>query len=193
MGSQDCLRDPTVILQEAIDAGITIFQYREKGPGALVGQEKVTLGKKLRAQCKKHNIPFIINNDANLIETLDVDGIHVGQTDISPIEIRKKHPHLLIGMSISNAVELENSPLQYIDYIGVGAIFKTTSKSDAAQAVGTECIKDIHRLYPHIPLVGIGGITTKNASRVIEAGGCGVAVISAITHASNIEDTVKSL
>lgn len=193
MGSQDCERDPVAILQTAIEAGITCFQFREKGPGALTGLEKLALGKKLRKLCKQHQVPFFINNDVDLIEELDVDGIHVGQTDASPIQLRKKYPHLKIGLSISNLDELKSSPVNHIDYIGAGAIFKTNSKTDAEQAVGLAWIKTLHALYPGIPIVGIGGINIENASTVIDAGAVGVAVISVITKSTDIHATVANL
>src|SRR5690625_7869605 len=74
MGSQDCSRNPEDILAEAIHGGITAFQYREKGVGALKGDKKIALAKTLRSLCKKHDIPFFINDDVELIEMLQVDG-----------------------------------------------------------------------------------------------------------------------
>lgn len=90
MGSQNCKRDPVDILDEAIKGGITAFQFREKGTGALTGEAKLTLGKQLRAMCLNHNVPFFINDDIDLIDVLNVDGIHVGQGDMSVAEIRKR-------------------------------------------------------------------------------------------------------
>src|SRR5690625_2065685 len=98
MGSQNCTRDPVKILEEAIHAGITAFQFREKGKGSLKGEEKLALGLKLRELCKKHGVLFFINDDFDLVEPLDVDGIHVGQEDISPVEIRRQYPEKIIGL-----------------------------------------------------------------------------------------------
>lgn len=193
MGSQDCPRNPEAILIEAIEAGITAFQFREKGSNALTGKEKIALGKRLRAICRRHKVPFFINNDAELIEELEVDGIHVGQGDMSPSLLREKNPNLQIGLSISNKVELLNSSLEDIDYIGAGAIFKTQSKSDAEQAVGLVWIQTLRELAPGIPIVGIGGINTENAHQVIDAGADGVAVISVITKSDDIVETVAAL
>jgi thiamine-phosphate pyrophosphorylase len=193
MGSQDCSGDPVETLKKAIDAGITAFQFREKGPGALTGDDKVTLGKKLRRLCKQHHVPFFINNDVHLIEELEVDGIHVGQNDVSPIQLRDRYPHLQIGLSISNSDELQKSPLDKIDYIGAGAVFKTKSKADAQQAVGLGWIETLHALFPNISIVGIGGINTENAGSVLDAGAAGVAVITVITKASDIQKAVAKL
>ena len=86
MGSQNCDRDPEEILLEAIKAGITAFQFREKGKGSLDGEAKVELGKKLRELCRNYDIPFFINDDVELATTFDVDGIHVGQDDEEDIQ-----------------------------------------------------------------------------------------------------------
>ncbi|MEI3613448.1 thiamine phosphate synthase [Pseudogracilibacillus sp. SO30301A] len=193
MGSQDCDRDPEIILQEAINAGITAFQFREKGKGSLNGEAKIDLGKKLRVLCRHYNIPFFINDDVDLAITLDVDGIHVGQEDEKIANLRIEFPNLLIGLSVSNEEELKRSPLHLVDYIGAGPIFETTSKDDAKAAVGTYWIKYLRNKHHYLPIVGIGGINTSNAHQVIEAGADGVAVISAITKSEDIYTTVNSL
>lgn len=195
MGSQDCPpgREPADILKEAIAGGITTFQFREKGVGSLGGEEKIALGKQLRTICRDAGIPFIINNDVDLIDVLDVDGIHVGQTDTSVALLREKYPDLIIGLSVSNEKELAVSPLHLVDYLGVGAVYPTISKSDAIVGEGLAWIRRLRHLHPDISCVGIGGITVNRAADVIAAGADGVAVISAITQAENIPDAVAKL
>lgn len=193
MGSQNCLRDPIVILQEALEAGITAFQYREKGTGSLTGMEKVTLGKQLRTMCREYKVPFIVNDDIGLVEALDADGIHVGQDDFAVEYLRENFPNLIIGLSISNSEELANSNTSVIDYIGAGPVFLTRTKEDAKTVTGLEWIRQLRREEPLLPIVGIGGINESNASQIIEAGADGVSVISAITHSENIDQTIKLL
>lgn len=193
MGSQNCPRRPEDILTEAIEAGITVFQYREKGPGSLQGEEKIALGKKLRAICREHDIPFIVNDDVELAATLDADGIHVGQEDDSVEDVRERFPDLYIGLSISNEEELKASSTHLVDYIGAGAIFPTSTKGVADPGVGVEWIRQLKQLEPDTAIVGIGGINPENAAEVIEAGADGVAVVSAITESEDIGETVKSL
>lgn len=191
MGSQDCIRDPEEILIEAIKAGITAFQYREKGPNSFESNEKIKLGKRLRQICLDYQIPFIINDNSELIKLLNVDGVHVGQDDISVDILREKYPDLLIGLSVSTESELDKSNLDIVDYIGVGPVYSTSSKADAKAVVGTKWITTIKKRYPELPIVGIGGITEKNAQKVIEAGADGVSVISAITKSKDIQKTVR--
>lgn len=193
MGSQNCDRDPVDILQEAASAGITAFQYREKGHGALTGHAKLELGKQLRKICAAHQIPFIVNDDIELVEPLEADGIHVGQDDLPVTEIRQLFPNKIIGLSVSNANELGQSPISLVDYIGAGPMYDTTTKSDAKSAVGVEWIEILRRQFPDLPIVGIGGINTDNAPSVLQAGADGVAVISAITKAANVIKAVEKL
>ncbi|MFS0673425.1 thiamine phosphate synthase [Ornithinibacillus sp. 179-J 7C1 HS] len=193
MGSQNCSKDPVRILEEALEAGITAFQFREKGIGSLQGKEKVELGKKLREVCKRYQTPFILNDDIELADILEVDGLHVGQDDQPVEKIRKAYPDLMIGLSISNQEELQRSPIHLVDYIGAGPIFPTTTKTDAKKAVGVKWIQTLRNQYPHLPIVGIGGIQIDNANSVMEAGADGVAVISAITEATDIKVSVEKL
>lgn len=197
MGTQDCPPNerPVEILQEAIEGGITVFQFREKGGNAQVGDDKVALAKELWDVCRQHGIPFIVNDDVALAESVGADGVHVGQDDMAVRAIRKQLPHAIIGLSISSMAELTASAdaLQFIDYIGAGPIYETTSKSDAQAAVGTEWIRTLKRIAPKTPIVGIGGIQTENAANVITAGADGVAVISAITQAADRQLAIKQL
>lgn len=193
MGSQNCKQDPVTILEAAAKAGITIFQFREKGPSSLSGKEKLELGRKLRAICKDNNIPFIVNDDVNLVELLNADGIHVGQDDISVKTLRERFPDKIIGLSVSTQKELEDSHLHLVDYIGAGPIFPTTTKADAKATVGLEWIKKLRKQFPELPIVGIGGINTTNAASVIQSGANGVSFISTITQADNIKKAVQLL
>lgn len=193
MGSQNCTRNPELILKEAIRGGITAFQFREKGAGSLDGDEKIELGKRLRFICGKHNIPFIVNDDVELIDLLDADGIHVGQEDMPIEQLRASYPDLILGLSISNETELLQSNLNMVDYVGAGPVFSTNTKEDAKRAVGLGWIRYLRREFPNLPVVGIGGINEKNAKEVLRAGADGVAFISVVTKANDIKEIVKLL
>lgn len=181
------------VVEEALKGGITLFQFREKGEGALEGKEKVELAIKLQDLCKKYNVPFIVNDDIDLAMEIDADGVHVGQDDLGVDEIRKLMPDKIIGLSIKNEEEFQQSKVEYVDYVGVGPVFDTQSKDDAGGAIGYEGLKLMRKLLPQIPLVAIGGIQTQHIKDIMKTNVDGVSIISAISYAKNIEKTVREM
>jgi thiamine-phosphate pyrophosphorylase len=189
MGSINCQRHPVNVLADAIAGGITLFQFREKGPGALIGQAKLDLAKQLQKLCQEHHIPFIVNDDINLAISIGADGVHVGQDDESAINIRKKlGTHAIIGVSAHTIFEAKQAIQDGANYLGVGPIYPTQTKPDAKAVLGTRLIQELRTKGIDIPLVGIGGITTDNAADVIQAGADGISVISAIASAASVRN-----
>ncbi|VQD96280.1 thiamine-phosphate pyrophosphorylase [Streptococcus pneumoniae] len=180
------------VVEEALKGGITLFQFREKGEGALEGLEKLELAIQIKELCKKYNVPFIVNDDIDLAMEIDADGVHVGQDDIGVDEIRKLMPDKIIGLSIRNEEEFQQSKVEYVDYVGVGPVFDTQSKDDAG-AIGYEGLELMRKLLPQMPLVAIGGIQTKHIKDIIKTNMDGVSIISAISYAKNIEKTVREM
>lgn len=85
-GTVDCSRKNILtVVEEALQAGITLFQFREKGFTALQGKEKIAMAKQLQILCKQYQVPFIIDDDIDLVELIDADGLHIGQNDL-PVE-----------------------------------------------------------------------------------------------------------
>lgn len=193
MGSVDCTKDPLAVLDEAIEGGITMFQFREKGKGALAGVEKYRLAEKLFERCLAHDIPFIVNDDVDLALALQADGVHVGQEDEAAERVRDRIGDRYLGVSVHNLNEVKQALSARADYVGLGPIFPTVSKKDAKQACGLAMIKHIRAHEKHVPLVAIGGITQQTAKQVIEAGADGIAVISAICRAEQIREQTKRL
>ncbi|HGI6202086.1 TPA: thiamine phosphate synthase [Streptococcus pneumoniae] len=184
------------VVEEALKGGITLFQFREKGEGALEGLEKLELAIQIKELCKKYNVPFIVNDDIDLAMEIDADGVHVGQDDIGVDEIRKLMPDKIIGLSIRNEEEFQQSKVEYVDYVdyvGVGPVFDTQSKDDAGGAIGYEGLELMRKLLPQMPLVAIGGIQTKHIKDIIKTNVDGVSIISAISYAKNIEKTVREM
>ncbi|VLN52991.1 thiamine-phosphate pyrophosphorylase [Streptococcus pneumoniae] len=184
------------VVEEALKGGITLFQFREKGEGALEGLEKLELAIQIKELCKKYNVPFIVNDDIDLAMEIDADGVHVGQDDIGVDEIRKLMPDKIIGLSIRNEEEFQQSKVEYVDYVdyvGVGPVFDTQSKDDAGGAIGYEGVKLMRKLLPQMPLVAIGGIQTKHIKDIMKTNVDGVSIISAISYAKNIEKTVREM
>lgn len=185
MGSVNCKKPPLEVLTEAIDGGITLFQFREKGSGALVGEQKYEFAKQLQAICQKRGIPFIVNDDIELALAIDADGVHIGQDDEDARIVREKIGDKILGVSAHNLEEAQAAVAAGADYIGVGPIYPTKSKADAKQAQGPGIIRLLRNNGIAIPIVGIGGITAENAGEVMSAGADGVSVISAIASASS--------
>ena len=193
-GTTTCLgKDLHTVVEDALKGGITLFQFREKGEGALEGKEKVELAIKLQDLCKKYNVPFIINDDIELALEIDADGVHVGQDDLGVDEIRKLMPNKIIGLSIGNEEEFKQSKVEYVDYVGVGPVYVTQSKDDAGSAIGYEGLELMRRLLPHMPLVAIGGIQTQHIRDIMKTDVDGISIISAISYSDNIEKTVREM
>jgi thiamine-phosphate pyrophosphorylase len=193
VGSNNCIKNPIQVVEEAIEGGITIFQFREKGKDALKGHEKYQLAKELQTVCKAKGIPFIVNDDIELALELDADGIHIGQEDEPVKNIRKKIGDKILGVSAHSLEEAHIAIENGADYLGLGPIFPTKTKDDAKEVRGTTLIEMLRTNGLTIPIVGIGGITVENARTVVNAGADGVAVISAISHSSKISDTTREL
>lgn len=193
MGSVNCLKDPAEVLQEAILGGITLFQFREKGDGAKTGIEKIEFAKKLQAICKQHDIPFIVNDDVDLALEIDADGVHIGQEDEDPLKVRKKIGSKILGISAHNLEEAKKAIEQGADYLGVGPMYFTSTKTDIREVKGPDVIKIIRMNNIHLPIVGIGGIKQNLARNVIKAGADGVAVISAISQSADPKLAAKEL
>ncbi|MFP7495066.1 thiamine phosphate synthase [Terribacillus saccharophilus] len=195
MGSQNCQgKDPEDILEQALTAGITMFQLREKGEGAKVGEEKRQLAERLQAKCRAHSIPFIVNDDVDLAIEIGADGVHIGQTDEAMQQVKARCPeHFIIGVSAQNAEEAKKAILDGAHYVGVGPIAATRTKIDAKFPIGLTGLREIRKQVGDFPIVAIGGINQKNAEAVRDAGADGISFISVITRAENIQEAVNKL
>ena len=180
-------------MEEALRGGITSFQFREKGDGALVGFQKEESAREIQKLCKLYQVPFIINDDIELAVKLDADGVHVGQGDGDVEKIRKLLPDKIIGLSVGNEEELRESKIEFVDYIGVGPVHSTISKNDAGGAIGYKGLKKMRKLAPEIPIVAIGGIKKEDIKNIAAIGVEGVSIISAISYSESIKQTVEQM
>ncbi|MBF7025809.1 thiamine phosphate synthase [Staphylococcus kloosii] len=191
-GTEDISDERNIVdvVKEALSAGITMFQFREKGKGTLSGKDKELLAIKLKELCHSYNVPFIVNDDVSLAIAIDADGIHVGQDDEDVEQFAQQFQHKIIGLSVGNIEEYQHSNLAHVDYIGVGPMFPTSSKDDANAPVGPEMITQLREKLQDFPMVGIGGISLTNYKEVMDAKANGVSVISAIAQSDDIKSTV---
>lgn len=197
-GSQDC-QDKSLIqvLEEALQAGITCFQFREKGTGSLEHDPPslIELAQSCQLLCRQYGVPFIVNDNVAVAKQLKADGIHVGQSD-TPIEsvIEELGDDYIIGLSTNNLAQFsEAEKVPGIDYVGIGPVYKPRSKSDYEAVIGLEGITKAMANRHHMPAVAIGGITEANVGKVWETGVDGVAVVSSITQSEAISLTVSKL
>ncbi|MDO7906467.1 thiamine phosphate synthase [Paenibacillus sp. JX-17] len=184
-GSPNCLIHPDLILQEAIRGGVTLFQFREKGPGALTGMPLIELAQRLQKVCRSQGVPFIVNDDVELALTVDADGVHVGQEDLAAHDVRTRIGSKILGVSAHSVEEARLAISDGADYLGIGPVYPTESKPDARAVQGPGLIRRLRESGIDAPLVGIGGLTAANAGTVMSAGADGIAVISAITAAAS--------
>lgn len=179
------------VLEESLEAGITAFQLREKGPSATTGKALLELALNCKKLCARYNVPFFINDDVELCIASDADGLHIGQDDGSVKAARLQiGPNRKLGVSVHTLEQAIQAVQEGADYVGIGPVFATSSKADARPPSGVSVIEDVRALYPDLPIIGIGGITEENAHVVWESGATGVAVISAITRSTNRQQTI---
>ena len=178
-----------LVVERAIKSGVTMVQLREK---ELEVEEFVALAKSIKKVTDKYNIPFVINDNIEVVKAVDADGVHLGQEDMDPRKARDiLGKEKIVGVSVGNLLEAERAEKAGADYLGVGALFETASKSDA-KPVEKEVLGEIVRATG-IPIVGIGGIGLENMEELKGIDISGVAVISAILKEKDIETSTRKL
>jgi thiamine-phosphate pyrophosphorylase len=167
----------------AIDNGVTMVQYREKadlpGRACLSDLKSYRLGRQLRELTKAKRVRLLVNDRLDLAMAIDADGVHLGQTDLPlPVARTLWQPGRIYGLSVTTIEEARVASRDGADYLGVGTVFPTASKRDAPSA-GLEMLGKIVA-ETRLPVIAIGGIGVDNASRVMQTGCAGIAVVSAI-------------
>ena len=139
----------------------------------------------LRAATTQAGIAFVVNDHLDIALAAGADGVHVGQADMpAPFARKLLGKDSIIGLSVTSAAELDGVDPALVDYVGLGPVYPTLSKADAAPAMGLDTFADLRRRIP-LPVVAIGGIKHHNAGDVIAAGADGIAVVSAICSAAD--------
>lgn len=203
-GTQDCRHlgdNPTdnllSVLKQALDGGITCFQFRDKGKFSLENSpdEQRSLAISCRDLCHQYDVPFIVDDNVDLALEIEADGIHVGQSDTPVKTIRAKtNKPLIIGWSVNRLDEAKiGEELSEIDYFGVGPIFTTQSKENPSTTLGMEFIQTLRNGGITKPLVAIGGIKLEHVKTLRKYGADGVAVITAITQSNDIKSATQAL
>ena len=176
-------------VEQAILGGATMVQFREKErSGAQLEQD----ARAVQAICRKHGVPFIVNNDVTLAQKLDADGVHVGQSDMPAAEARRLlGPAKIIGVTARTVAEAQAAEAAGADYLGSGAVFGTSTKLDA-KTMPLETFRAITQSV-QIPVVAIGGISAANAGGLKSHGAAGLAVVSSLFGAADITEAAQTL
>lgn len=176
-------------VEKALKGGATFIQLREK---ELDEEHFLEEAIALKELCHKYHVPFVINDNVKIAKEMDADGVHVGQSDMEADDVRKiLGEDKILGVSAQTVEQAVLAEKMGADYLGVGAVFSTSTKKDAS-AISKERVKAICEAV-HIPVIAIGGITADNILTLKGSGICGIAVVSAIFAAKDIEDATGVL
>jgi thiamine-phosphate pyrophosphorylase len=167
----------TECAQKLVAAGVRLFQYRNNGASA---RELFESSKKLVSLLSLQELSFVVNDRPDIAALAGANGVHVGQEDLGVEESRRVlGAGNLVGVSTHNLEQFQHAAASSADYIAVGPVFATGTKSNPHAVVGTEFIRKVRPLTDK-PIVAIGGVTLQRAPEIIEAGADCVAVISDI-------------
>lgn len=176
-------------VEKALRGGVTFVQLREKNLEDSFFLEEAIEIKEL---CHQYQVPFLINDNVEVAISCGADGVHVGQKDLDAACVRERMgKDVILGVSAQTVEQAILAEQKGADYLGVGAVFPTSSKADA-EAVSPETLRAICHAVT-IPVVAIGGITKENAGQLAGSGICGIAVISAIFAQKDIVGAAKNL
>jgi thiamine-phosphate pyrophosphorylase len=180
--------DRAEMARRALDGGATAIQLRAKG---LSVRELVAEGERLAALCRRRGAPFFVNDRVDVALACGADGVHLGPDDMDPRAARRLlGKDALIGVSVYDQGDVESAEQIGAAYVAVGAVYSTTTKT--IDVVGTEGVRRL-RAMTSLPVVAIGGIDASRAAEAVAAGADGVAVISFLSAAEDIEGAARDL
>lgn len=176
-------------VEAALKGGVTCVQLREKELDETAFLQEA---KELCALCRRYGVPFLVNDNVEIAIACGADGIHVGQEDLTAGEVRRRvGENMILGVSVHTVEEACQAVRDGADYLGLGAVFPTSTKTDVEQ-MSNETLRAICDAVD-VPIVAIGGINRGNILRLAGSGVDGVALVSAIFSAEDIERTCREL
>lgn len=176
-------------VEAALKGGASCVQLREK---ELNDEDFLREALELSTLCKRYRVPFFINDNVDVAIRCHADGIHVGQEDMQAAQVRQRvGPDMMIGVSVHSVAEALKAVRNGADCLGAGAVFATSTKTDV-QTMPRETLRAICQAV-NIPVVAIGGINKENIAALCGTGVDGVALVSAIFGADDIEGACREL
>jgi len=177
------------VLRAVIDGGARIVQLREKEYST---RTLYRTAEQFRTETAKAGVLLIVNDRIDVALAVGADGVHLGQDDLPIAAARRLAPRLLIGASTHSREEALQAEQEGADYVNIGPIFPTKTKEGIANFLGPEAIRSIRSAIT-VPFTVMGGITASNLDLVLQQGARRVAMITAITQATNIATTIRTL
>jgi thiamine-phosphate pyrophosphorylase len=180
----DCAgaRRPSDIAVAAVQGGATMVQLRFK---RMDRSRLIEEGREIVRLLRPSGVPVIVNDDVEAAVEIEAQGAHVGQGDMAPEKARKlMGGEMILGLSITGSGQVDSVDEAIVDYLGVGPVFLTATKSDAAAPMGLDGMAAVCR-STRLPVAAIGGIDVENTAAVIRAGADGIAVVSAVCSAAD--------
>lgn len=178
------------VVAEAIKGGVTMVQIREKHGDVRAFIERSLAIKKV---LKDSGVPLIINDRVDVALAVQADGVHLGQSDM-PAQLARQliGPDMILGLSVENETQLREAQNLPVDYLGISAIFSTPTKTNIIKEWGidglTKAVKE-----SKLPLVAIGGINESNIKQIADTQVDGIALVSAICHATSPQQASEGL
>ena len=183
-------RDLVPLVEAAVRGGVTIVQLRAK---SLLHADFLALARRVAPVLKRHRIPLIINDRAEIALSCGAAGLHLGQDDL-PLAVARRivADDMIIGVSVNTPEEARAAERHGADYVGAGPVFVTATKATDLPVLGPQGLRRIKESV-FVPVVAIGGITEANARTVRESGADGIAVVSALLGADDPQEAARRL
>lgn len=187
-------RDLAQMAQSAAKGGITLLQYRDKNSDT---REMIDNARLIKSALAPYNIPLLINDRIDVALASNADGVHVGQSDMHPEDVRKLlGEKAIVGLTIKDEHQAQEAPIELLDYVCAGGVYTTLSKHNPSN-IGLVGWQKIHQVFQsrstQLPVGAIAGIDATNLSDVLAAGADGAAIISAIFMADDVNAATAQL
>jgi len=183
-------RDHMSMVRAALDGGADVIQLRDKD---LSGRDLYALAREMASLVHASRARFIVNDRLDIALAAGADGVHLGQYDLPVAAARSlSPPSFIIGASVGSVEEALAAERDGADYIALSPVFSTPTKDDAGPGHGLEVLREI-KAAVKLPVIAIGGVNAGNVTEVVAAGADGVAVISAVLGADDVEAAARSM
>ena len=187
-------RDLVEMVQNVAEGGVTLVQYRDKTSDT---RQLIENARIVKSALAPYKIPLLINDRVDVALAASSDGVHVGQSDMHPADVRAlMGEQAIVGLTIKNEQHAKDAPLDLLDYVCAGGVYTTLSKDNPSN-IGIEGWQSVHQVFKdrgaELPVGAIAGIDETNLADVLKAGADGAAIISAIFMADDVKAATQRL